>query len=367
MSTPSTAWTPFGNNGCHISDEWTYKGLRTVVLENHWLRVVVLADRGSDIIEFRYKPYDVDFLLRRPRGIRAPQDGSLDPLGETALIDYYSGGWNEILPNGGAPSHYKGAALGQHGEISLIPWRCAITADSLTRVAVTLSVRPYRIPFTLEKTLTLESGKAALFIEERLTNEAGEPLHCMWGHHIAFGNPFLQQGATIHAPVGRILAHESMPGYEPRRFVPGSDSPWPHAQAVAGGTLDASRVPAYGEEHAQEIAYLTDLTDGWYAITNVAHHVGFGLNFDKDLYRYIWYWQQLGDVAGGYPWWKRLHTMALEPWSSYPTNGLAEAVENGTALLLQPNEIIETRLCAVAFDGLQRVTNVTASGDVEGE
>lgn len=200
MNTKQTPWPPFGKSGCRISDDWAYKGLRTVILENDLLRVVVLVDRGSDIIEFRYKPYDVDFLLRRPRGIRAPQDGCLDPLSDTAFIDYFSGGWNEILPNGGMPSSYKGAALGQHGEISLIPWRYAITEDTPDRVAVTLSVRPYRIPFALEKTLMLEEGKAALFIEERLTNEAGEPLHCMWGQHIAFGNPFLRQGAMIHAP-----------------------------------------------------------------------------------------------------------------------------------------------------------------------
>ncbi len=367
MKGQSTSWPPFGDNGCRISDEWTYKGLRTVILENDWLRVVILADRGSDIIEFRYKPYDVDFLLRRPRGIRTPQDGNLDPLSDTAFLDYFSGGWNEILPNGGAPSRYKGAALGQHGEISLIPWRCAITEDNPERVAVTLSVRPYRIPFALEKTLVLENGKAALFIEERLTNEAGEPLHCMWGQHIAFGNPFLRQGAVIHVPAKRLLVHDVMEGYEPRRFAPGSDSEWPHAQGANGGTLNAGLVPAYGEAQAQEMAYLTDLTDGWYAITNPVHNVGFGLRFDKDLYRYLWYWQQLGDVAQGYPWWQRLHTMALEPWTSYPTNGLAEAVENGTALLLQPDQTVETRLCAVAFSSISRVSNVSETGEVEGE
>lgn len=359
--------SPFASGACQISDDWTYKGLRVVILENDLLRVVVLADRGSDIVEFRYKPYDVDFLLRRPRGIRAPQEGVLDALGDVAFIDTYSGGWNEILPNGGAPSRYKGAAFGQHGEISLIPWRHAIVQDTPQRVAVTLTVRPYRIPFTLEKTLALEAGKAALFVEERLTNEAGEALHCMWGQHIAFGNPFLRAGALIHAPAARLLVHDAMPGYEPRRYVPGSESRWPHAQAAGGGTLDASRVPAYGEVRAQELAYLTDLTDGWYAITSAAHEVGFGIHFDHHLFRYIWCWQQLGDVAEGYPWWGRLHTTALEPWTSYPTNGLAEAVENGTALLLQPGQTIETRLCAAAFSGLRRVTCVTAAGDVEGE
>ncbi|RPI97153.1 MAG: DUF4432 family protein, partial [Chloroflexi bacterium] len=324
-------WPMFPPRGCRISDEWTCQGMRTVILENDWLRVVVLVDKGSDIVEFRYKPYDLNFLLERP--LRAPRSG--DSLGNLAFIDYYSGGWNEILPNGGAPATYKGAQFGQHGEISLIPWRHAIITDTPDQVAVKLWVRAHRTPFYLEKTLTLQGDKAALFIHERLTNEAGEPLHCMWGQHIAFGNPFLLDGARIQVPAQRLRIHAAMDGYEPRRFEPGSESAWPNAHAASGGAADASIVPAYGDESAQEMAYLTELTDGWYAITNQARRVGFGLRFDHNLYRTIWYWQQLGNVAKGYPWWGRLHTTALEPWTSYPTNGLPEAVQNGTALLLQ--------------------------------
>ena len=357
------SWPVFSGGGCRVSDEWTYKGMRAVILENDLLRVVVLVDKGSDIIEFRYKPYDVNFLL--DRGIRAPLSG--DALGETAVVDYYSGGWNEILPSGGAASSYRGAKFGEHGEISLIPWRHAVIEDRPDRAAVKLWVRAFRTPFYLEKTLSLVADKAALFIEERLTNEAGEPVHCMWGQHIAFGNPFLLDGALIHIPAKRILVHEHMEGYEPRRFAPEADSAWPHVPGAAGGTVDARVVPPYGDEHTQEIAYLTELTGGWYAITNPAKRVGFGLQFDHTLFRYVWYWQQLSDVATGYPWWGRLHTTALEPWTSYPTNGLGDAVANGSALLLQPGETVETRLCAVAFDGITDISRITAAGDVEGQ
>lgn len=86
------------------------------------------------------------------------------------FIDYYSGGWNEILPNGGPHVTYQGAELGQHGEISLIPWEYALLEDSPERVAVRLWVRPIRTPFFLEKTLSLEPRRAVLMIEERLTN-----------------------------------------------------------------------------------------------------------------------------------------------------------------------------------------------------
>ncbi len=352
------------NHGCRLSDAWRLDGMKTIILENEKLRVVVLVDKGSDIVEFRYKPLDLDFLYFAPGGIRNPRSFTLSAPSTGPFLDYFSGGWNEVLPNGGPHVNYKGAELGQHGEISLIPWEYAVLEDHPHRVAVRLWVRPVRTPFFLEKTLSIEPGNAVLKIEERLVNEGGETLHFMWGQHIAFGRPFLEEGVVIDAPAGRFIVHESMAGYEPRRFQPGANGPWPAVPAPDGTPADASQVPAYGATQAQEMAYLTDLSAGWYAITNPTRQVGFGINFDPALFRYIWYWQQLGDVAQGYPWWGRTHTAALEPWTSYPTNGLKEAISNGTAMALQPGEEISTRLCAVAYEGNDRVTAINADGEV---
>jgi hypothetical protein len=299
-----------------------------------------------------------------PGGVRNPSREPLSAPSGGPFLDYFSGGWNEVLPNGGPPVNYKGAELGQHGEISLIPWEYAIIEDTPARVAVKLWVRPLRTPFFLEKTLSIEPGRAVLFIEERLVNEGGEPLQFMWGHHIAFGRPFLEEGAVIDCPAQRFIVHEAMPGYEPRRFQPDADGAWPQTVTPDGAPVDASRVPAHSSEQAQEMAYLTDLDAGWYAITNPEKQVGFGIHFDPAVFGYLWYWQQLGDVAQGYPWWGRTHTAALEPWTSYPTNGLTEAIANGTARELQPGEELTTRLAAVAYAGMSRVRSVAANGDV---
>ena len=71
-----------------------------------------------------------------------------------------------------------------------MPWEHKVIADNLERVAVKLWVRPHRTPFLLEKNLTLEKGSAVLTIDEQLTNEAGEEMHCMWGQHIALATHF---------------------------------------------------------------------------------------------------------------------------------------------------------------------------------
>lgn len=352
------------NHGCRISDAWRVDGMQTVILENELLRVVVLVDKGTDIVEFRYKPKDLDFLLSTPNGLRNPNKGVLSSPTDGPFLDYYSGGWNDILPNGGPFSIYKGAEFGQHGEISLIPWEYAIAEDTAQSVAVKFWVRPIRTPFFVEKTMRMNKGEAVLHIAEQVTNEAGESMHFMWGQHIALGRPFLDAGAVIDVPAKRLLVNPLMPNYEPRLYAPDTAHEWSLAKNRDGQIVDASRVPAFGEVQAQEMAYITELTEGWYAITNQHEKVGFGVSFDHTLYKYIWYWQQLGNVGGGYPWWSRLHTVALEPWTSYPTGGLSEAIANNTAVLLEPGQTLSTSMCAVAYTGEGRVASVSPTGSV---
>jgi len=156
-----------------------------------------------------------------------------------------------------------------------------------------------------------------------------------------------------------------MDGYEPRRFQPESRSAINQVPAADGsGVVDARDVPAYGAAKAQEMAYLAELQDGWYAISNPHKNAGFGVRFDHNLYKYIWYWQQLGDVAGGYPWWGKLHCTALEPWTSYPTNGLNAAIGNGSALQLAAGETVSHRLIATAFNPDGRVQKVDEDGNI---
>src|SRR5690349_3991958 len=145
----------FHTHACTISDEWTYRGMDVIWMENDDLRIGVLAGRGSDIFEFRYKPFDLDFMLRLPLEIRNPVR-DFSQMRDTAnqFEDYYYGGWQEILPN--SPTFvYRGASLGQHGEVSLVPWQHALLESGPDRVAVKLWARPLRVPVRIEKTLSL--------------------------------------------------------------------------------------------------------------------------------------------------------------------------------------------------------------------
>lgn len=317
--------------------EYRVEGMRAVFLENEKLRVGVLVDKGTDVFEFNYKPRDMDFAWLSAGGVRNPVSylsTSPDPL--ATFLDYYPGGWQEVFPNGGAPSSYLGAQFGQHGEASNLPWDYEVIEDAEDVVAVRFSVRTQKTPFRLEKEMRLRSGERGLHVTETVTNESGVPLHAVWGHHIAFGRPFLEEGCRVRLPGGATVVPHNEPIHpEGRRVAVGKRYAWPYAEGESGGVVDLSVLPERGT--LSEMLYLTDLSEGFYEVENPRKNLAFRVQWDVERMPHLWFWQEYG-ASGFYPWYGRHYNVGFEPFSSYPTNGLGEAVDNGTALRFGPRE-----------------------------
>ena len=348
--------------GARLHD-YTELGYRTLAFENELLRVEVLVDKGTDIVSFLHKPSDTDFLWRRPLGLRPAGIGSM-PRGvdEFVFNDGFEGGWQECLPNGGISVMYKGAQLPFHGELLALPWEVTIVEDRPEVVSVRLSVRTLRTPFLLEKVLTLRSGAAALEIDERLTNLAAEEMEIMWGHHPAFGPPFLDDSCRIDLPPCRAST-ERMEPWKDGQLQFGASFDWPAAPLREGGVRDLSIIPGPAARTA-DLVFLSGFHEGWYGITNGRRGVGFGLRWDAGLFPYIWFWHVWGGMPG-YPWYGLNYNCALEPWTSWPDGGLNRAIENGSAHKVGPNQTIETRMLAVAYDHAARIKRISETGEVE--
>ena len=342
--------TKKSNQDCSVTDDWSLKGMKVVYLENAFLRIGILADRGSDIFEFKYKPLDLDFLLRLDKGIQNPAQ-VFSQMRDThnQSEDYYYGGWQEILPN--SPSfNYRGASLGLHGEVSLIPWKYAIVKNTAEEVAVKFWTRPLRMPLLIEKTLSLEKNSAQLKITEQLTNESGTQLDIMWGHHIAFGLPFLNEGASIDTNAKIMEVHDDI--VAPRRYKAGKTYNWPQAEDPTGKAFDASMIPDTSAPAYRDLSFLsnfdTTTNKAHYTITNAQQKVGFKVNWDASLFKCLWLWQER-NASQDFPWWGKCYTVALEPWTSKYTNEPDKAIQNGEWLSIKAGEVISTSLSAEAF------------------
>ncbi len=316
--------------------EVVYLGIRMLILENELLRIAVLPGKGTDIVELNYKPRDLDFVWLAPGGVRNPETfAATAPDSKAAFRDNYPGGWQEIIPSGGAPSSFDGADYGLHGEVFNVPWDVTIVEDRPEVIAVRFTIRTRKSPLLLEKTIKLESGSAGFVIEESIKNESPNTARAMWGHHITFGPPFLTPGSQIRLPEGlTVTPHPEGVAPEGRRVSGISPFPWP--RDPQNGT-DLSHVPDQGS--SSDVVYLSGFreAEAWYEVVQKESGVGCRVEWDSSLMPYLWFWQEFGGSTG-YPWHGRNYNIGLEPFSSYPSYGLAKTVQNGTALRVEPGQ-----------------------------
>lgn len=347
------------NHGARIVDELTIRGFDALVLENSLLRVTILPELGSDIVEFRYKPLDLDVMWRTPNGFWTLEKVyPSDTTSRREFLDYYPGGWQEILPNGGAATTVAGATYPTQGETSLLPWSWQIVEDTPERVAVKLTARSLRSPLLIEKTLSL-GETSALKIDETLTNLGLVPFDLTWGHHPAFGAPFLDGDCVIDVPPCTALAHPQL-RYETQRLVPGQEFAWPMGPGRDGSLVDVSRVQPPGAGTA-DMLYLKDLPEGWYAITNQRMKVSFGMAWTLDAFPHLWFWNEANGTFE-YPWYGHSYVLALEPWTHYPGDSLAGAIERHQQMTLQPGEQRNVQLTAAIGTGMSRVAGFSLDG-----
>jgi len=352
------------NSGCRLR-EFVYRGQRCVSLENAALRVVIAADKGADIIEFLYKPRDVECLWRSRHGLRDDAHLRLsNPLPGGHFREYFPGGWYEMLPNGPQPCEHRGAAFGHHGEATLLPWDYRIVRDDADGVGVIFSVRLGRIPLYLERAMFLEGEGGTVRLEERVTNESAQTVEFLWGHHPTFGAPLVEPQTRIFLPAGtRASTADTVP--EGSRVAASTRGDWPSLAAAAGanqGDIDMSVVPP-ANAGSHEFVRLDGFSEGWFAIVNPQRDVGFALRWDADTFPMAGLWQIWGG-APDYPWYGTPHLLALEPASDLPS--LAESVQRGTAIVLEGGQSRSTELEATVFTGRADVSHVGAGGKIEG-
>ncbi|MBM3700206.1 MAG: DUF4432 family protein [Actinobacteria bacterium] len=329
------------NTGCRINDEISYKGLKSVIMENELLRLFILADKGTDIIELLYKPKDIDFMWKSPKDFK---EGQID---RKDFLESYLGGWQEIIPNGGPPCIYKGASFGLHDESPMVKWDFEIIKDSEKEISIKFFTKLSKMPLGIEKVLSLTRGSAILSIQEKVTNFSKEPLDFMWGHHPCFGSPFLSGDCIINFDAEEIISNQDSISNFPL-VAPKASGSLKSFPGIGKDTVDLSKVMPK-EANCADLLYARGLRQNWFSITNLEEKTGIGFVFDLSVFKYLYYWLVYGG-SDNYPWYSDTYSLAIEPWSSYPGLGLIECIKNKTSLKINPGEIKSSWLKVVVFE-----------------
>lgn len=268
------------HSGARVTDDLWVKDMRLVVLENDALRVSVLPEKGSDIVEFLDKRTNTDVMWRTYIGLRSIKSEPNLWGHERYFNAFYEGGWQELFPHGSGPSKVGGVTLPMHGEVQSLPWKYAIVRDTAEAVQVRFWTQTVLSRFQVVKQMTINASDPVVHFSETVTNVGGGPFDILWGHHPAFGAPFLSGDCLITLPKGRLVeGDESMLRIQPEA-------------SASGGNM----------------FYLTDFSEGHYGIKNGKLGVGFGMRWDPDLFKVIWIWQ--GYERGTY-------ACAIEPFSGF--------------------------------------------------
>jgi hypothetical protein len=326
-----------------------------VSLESELLQVVVLPAKGCDIYSLRDVASGIDVLAKTRLGLADLQPAGYASSSAEAWLSQYLGGWQLVLPNGGAAAQVQGAEWGFHGEACVLRW----SVDEQSAASMAASVRLLRAPLLVRRWLDVKG--ATLTVRESVTNESASAIDVMWTHHPAFGAPFLDGRCIVSTGARTITADDETPGTV---LAAGSVHKWPSAQGSDGAMVRLDEVAASGSGVAH-LAYLSEFDSGFFAITNPQLRLGVAFRWPIEVFPCAWYWVEAG-ASKGFPWYGSYYTLAVEPATSWPGQGIANLrAKGGVPLTLAPDEECEVELEVTLFHDDRRVVGVDPGGAIE--
>lgn len=324
-----------------MSSAPTLHGLRTLVLENSFLRLTVLPEAGAKVWQVHYKPLAADLLWNNPAVAPARQ-----PL-YASYDDTWSGGWDELFPNDEA-GDLLGQKLPDHGELWTGEWEAERVDPGDGGQGISFRFLTPLSHFLVEKTILLHPERARLEVRYKLTNRGDREFPFLFKLHPAFA---VSERHRIDFPAMTVQREVEFAGTledAPLTFV------WPYAQA-GNSLLDLRQVPDQSSG-AVHFFYGTKLAAGWCGVTNRANRLAVALRFDPEVFRSCW----LFATHGG---WRDLNVAVLEPATGYPYS-MQSMIENGQARRLAPNESLETTALFSAQEGLSSIGGVEEDGSI---
>lgn len=314
-----------------LTDKWSYRGLRTVILGNSELRFIFLPDLGGILWKIQRKKDDLNILY-------SYKDPSLygkmisSYFNRDPIHHFFIGGWFEAFPNAGfAYSDEAGQAFDLHGETPYSPWDYEISDNSIT-MAVDISA----VPLRLKKKITLSNKH--LQMDYEITNFGEVDLPFSWLQHPCL-DLTLFDNSTIELEAESLTVDDNFRSNF-RKFKYGYRGEWPNVMKQNGEMVNLSNINYVHNENFVETVYIK-VSKGYYRIINLKNHIELTIKFNEKIFPYIWYW--IANGGGGYPWYGTAKVFSLEISTSIPATGLRDQIKNGTARYIPSGSRITTQ------------------------
>ncbi len=301
----------------------SFEGL--VELSDGDLSAVVNVGQGGDVLSLVSGSLG-EVLWQSPRrrdGNASPATLASDP---SAFYDSYPGGLQELFPNTADSTLVVGADLPFHGEACRVPWHVVAGGSGEDHVTLACTLRRY--PVNMLKTIRIDEKGCALRIESEVLNVGNVPLPYSWAFHPTFGAPLLGASSRVEVEADFVTLHPT-PFSSKQRWNPGATVPLHKFGPKRSFPL---LEPNFG---GAELAYAR-VDSGLMVLSAQDGGAQVEIRWNAALMPHVWIWQE-SNSTDGYPWFGREYVIGLEVHTHAPAMPLDQHVEEGTALLLEPD------------------------------
>jgi hypothetical protein len=303
-----------------------------IVLQTDDLLVRADPAHGGEILDLVNVRTGAQYLGRPPFAPLPPLAGDLD---EDTWTDRYRGGWQTVAPNAGNACAVDGIHHGFHGAASTGVWSVADAG----RDAATFEWEGGGL--AVSRRLAIEGGGLAV---ETTWRAISSPAPLIWVEHFTVGVQLLSPEVEIQLPGGRGYELSEIDGpAQPPDGAPG----WPD-MLLLDGSIERLDRWSLDRPHAR-FGCIADLPSGRLEVRNAAIGDGLALEWDVEVLPHLWIWHEVRTSGGR--WRQQAEVLGLEPASVPHSLGLARALAESQARIVEPGTDLSCRLVVRLLDG----------------
>jgi hypothetical protein len=305
-------WSDWGNGRS--------AGMRCLSIDTGALKATLLPDRGMGI--WKCWAGGIEFGWQSP--VRGPVHPALVPVHDSSGIGWLEG-FDELvvrcgLLSNGAPEFDSAGLLRYplHGRIANLPAHSlSLEVDReqgyLEVVGKVIESRFLIYSLELETRIRFYPGSSILEITDKVTNVLTQPGSMQLLYHINLGQPLLQSGSKIWAPLATVAPRDA-------RAAEGIHA-WRECMGPESGF---SEQVYFGKPLADDQHWSQAL------LTNSDNSLGYSIHYDTRTLPAIIFWKNTAAVEDGY-------VLGIEPATGFPNSRSFEE-HQGRVVRLQGGE-----------------------------
>ena len=272
--------------------------------------------RGGEILSLVVRATGTELLFQAPW--ERPDTSPRHPATAADWVSAWPGGWTLLAPNSGNACMFAGRPHGFHGAASLDPWEVAAVADT----SVVLQWRDVDGALAVRRDVALDG--ASLTVQTVVANTGAQPARLAPVEHLVLGAPLVGPGMRVEAEAQAlvVLTDAGPPEGDPAKALA-----WPRDETGTDWSVAAQ--PGLGHFGCLHGATPT------LSVRNDAVPVAVRVGWSAGALPYLWFWHE--HERAGWPGGSNATCLGIEPASVPTSEGLAHAVETGTAIELRPD------------------------------